>query len=290
MYEIWNLILKNVANIITLKMIIYIIKKSKIKNKEGKWESHIVDLLVPKVEELNNLLFKYHTNSCHSNYKELKHQFNKNKIGYIGIDVLLEDYVRDCPVCCQTSKDLKRMDPIKSIEVESPDSRYVFDITYLNEDMSKAFGIKYILSILDCFSRKANIYGTNTKNAEILLKYVTDFCLNNNIPNEFICDNGAEFKNRIFKNFCEIHNIKFLHGAPYSPHSQGIVERFNYTMKKYLCKEYIANNNNNLVFENIKFKIVNFYNNKIHRILGMSPIKAYKITDITKIKEINKKK
>ena len=124
---------------------------------------------------------------------------------------------------------------------------------------------------MDCFSRKANIYGTNTKNAEILLKYVTDFCLNNNIPNEFICDNGAEFKNRIFKNFCEIHNIKFLHGDPYSPHSQGIVERFNYTMKKYLCKEY-------------------FYNNKIHRILGMSPIEAYKITDITKIKEINEKK
>lgn len=182
------------------------------------------------------------------------------------------------------------MDPIKSIEVEGPDSRYAFDITYLNEDMSKAFGIKYILFILDCFSRKANIYGTNTKNAEILLKYVTDFCLNNNIPNEFICDNGAEFKNRIFKNFCEIHNIKFLHGAPYSPLSQGIVERFNYTMKKYLCKEYIANNNNNLVFENIKFKIVNFYNNKIHRILGMSPIEAYKITDITKIKEINEKK
>lgn len=35
-------------------------KKSKFKNKEGKWESHIVDLLVPKIEDLNNLLFKYH--------------------------------------------------------------------------------------------------------------------------------------------------------------------------------------------------------------------------------------
>ena len=125
-----------------------------------------------KVEELNNLLFKFHVNSCHSNYKELKDQFNKNKIGYIGIDQLLQDYVRYCPVCCQTSKDLKRNDPIKTIEDEGPDSRYAFDITYLNEDMSKAFGIKYILSILDCFSRKANIYGLIQKNAEKLLKFV----------------------------------------------------------------------------------------------------------------------
>ena len=54
---------------------------------------------------------------------------------------LLEDYVRNCPVCCQTSRDLIRKDSIKYIEVEGPDERYSFDITYLKEDMSKAFGI-----------------------------------------------------------------------------------------------------------------------------------------------------
>ena len=93
-------------------------------------------------------------------------------------------------------------------------------------------------------------------------KNIKDFCLNNNIPNEFISDNGPEFKNRLFNKFYKNHNIKFLYGAPYSSHNQGIVERFNYTIKKYLCKEFIANNNQNLVFENIKFKIINFYNNK----------------------------
>lgn len=41
--------------------------------------------------------------------------------------------------------------------------------------MVKAFGIKYILSIIDCFSRKGNIYGTNSKNANILFSFVIDF-------------------------------------------------------------------------------------------------------------------
>lgn len=59
--------------------------------------------------------------------------------------------------------------------------------------MSKVYGIKYILSILDCFSRKGNIYGSNSKKSDLLLKYIEDFCLNNNRPKEFISDNGAEF-------------------------------------------------------------------------------------------------
>lgn len=85
-------------------------------------------------------------------------------------------------------------------------------------------------------------------------------------------------------NFVKNIIIKLLHGSPYSQHSQGIVEKFNYTIKKYFCKEFITNQRNNLIFENIKFKIVNFNNNKKHRILGMSPVDAYKITDPSKIK------
>ena len=40
----------------------------------------------------------------------------------------------------------------------------------------------------------------------------------------------------------------------------------------------------------MKFKIINFYNNRTHRILGMNPVNAYKITDKAKIKELNDKK
>ena len=33
------------------------------------------------------------------------------------------------------SKDIKRKDPVKSIEYDGPDSRYAFDLTYLNKDI-----------------------------------------------------------------------------------------------------------------------------------------------------------
>ena len=112
---------------------LYYKKKVKFKNIQNKWENKIIDMYVPTINQLNELLYKYHVNTCHSNYKELRELFTKNNIGYIGIDNLLEGYVSNCPVCCQTARTLHRTDPIKSININGPDYQYVFDITYLNQ-------------------------------------------------------------------------------------------------------------------------------------------------------------
>ena len=109
----------------------------------------------------------------------------------------------------------------------------------------------------------------------------------NNSPKELASDNGGEFKNKIFNGFCKDNNISFIQGAPYNPHSMGIVERFNYTIKKYLSKEYIANGSNNLIFEDYRLKIINYYNSNSHRLIGTCPNKAYKIIDDTEKKKIN---
>ena len=74
---------------------------------------------------------------------------------------------------------------------------------------------------------------------------------------------------------------------PFNARAQGTIERFNYTIKKYLSKEFIANGNNPIDFQKVKSKIINYYNNKYHRFIGMSPNEAYKITNLDEIKKIN---
>ena len=37
--------------------------------------------------------------------------------------------------------------------------------------------------------------------------------------------NGKEFKNKIIEKYLKEHDIKYIHGVPYNPHSQGVVER-----------------------------------------------------------------
>ena len=52
---------------------------------------------------------------------------------------------------------------------------------------------------------------------------------------------------------------------------------------KYLGKEYVSNGKNKLNLENSKFKVINFYNNKIVIFIGATPNLVYKITDNNKI-------
>lgn len=143
--------------------------------------------------------------------------------------------------------------------------------------------------MLDVFSRKGIIFGLNNKEVNSVLPYIIDFCEIHNIPREFASDNGAEFKNKFFNDFCAVNNIKFIHGMPFSPHAQDTIERFNNSIKKCLTKEYLANEEKTIDFKTVKIKVINFYNNKFHRHIGMTPNEAYKITDkeeINKIKEI----
>ena len=120
---------------------------------------------------------------------------------------------------------------------------------------------------MDVFSRKAMIYGINSKESKMIITYIIDFCSNHNIPKEFSSDNGAEFKNKFFDDYCQMNNIKFLHGMPFNARAQGTIERFNYTIKKNLLKEFIANGNNLIDFQKVKSKIINYYNNKYHRLM-----------------------
>ena len=85
---------------------LYYKKRNKYKNKEGKLEFETINCYVPKLEELNNLVYKYHPEPCHANYKELKHSFLKHIIWFIGLDKLFQNYILNCPIYCQSSRNL----------------------------------------------------------------------------------------------------------------------------------------------------------------------------------------
>ena len=251
--------------------------------KESKFEY----TYVPTIVELNEKLFDYHCNNFHCNEKDLIQIFKNNNMNFYGLQTIIQEYVKSCPVCVQNMKTVHRKEPVKPINVDGPNKRYEFDITNLNDDLQEAYGIKYLLCIIDVFSRKGMIYGLQNKHADNILQNIIEFCLNNGFPEEFLSDNGPELKNNKTNEFCIKNNIRYIHGIPYNPHSQGTIERFHYTIKKYLAKEYISNNYKRLNFNETRIKVINYYNNKIHRMLGVSPNTASKITNIEEINKIN---
>ena len=102
--------------------------------------------------------------------------------------------------------------------------------------MSNAYDVKYLLGIIDVFSRKGMIYKQNDKKLVNIIPNILEFCANNSFPEEFVSDNGPEFKNARLKEICEKENIVFIHGIPYNPHTQGTLEKFHYTIKNIWVK------------------------------------------------------
>lgn len=134
---------------------------------------------VPTVSELNEKLYEYHAENFPCNYRDVQDLFKKNNIGFYGLNNLIEEYVSNCPVCIQSSRTIHRTNPVKFINVNGPNISYKFDLTYLNNDLASAFGVKIILSVIDVFSRKAMIYRANDKITDNLIKYILEFFANN---------------------------------------------------------------------------------------------------------------
>ena len=59
------------------------------------------------------------------------------------------------------------------------------------------------------------------------------------------------------------------------------------TLLKNTQPKNISNNYKKLNYNETRIKVINYYNNKIHLMLGVSPNTAAKITNIEKINNIN---
>ena len=132
--------------------------KIKYKNKEdNKIEYKDLSFIVPTVDLLNSKLIEFHVNNFHCNYVDVQQFFKDNNIGFYGLNKLIEEYVANYPVCDQMAKTILKNNPINSIEVAGHNIRYEFDLTFLNSDFADAYGVRYLLSIIDVFNRKGMI-------------------------------------------------------------------------------------------------------------------------------------
>jgi len=68
-------------------------------------------------------------------------------------------------------------------------------------------------------------------------------------------------------------SIKHVHGRPYHPQSQGMVENFNKYIKKYLALSLLAEGNFDLP-EQVQL-IVDGYNDRIHSVTKKTPREVF---------------
>mmetsp|Transcript_40002 Transcript_40002/g.103407 ORF Transcript_40002/g.103407 Transcript_40002/m.103407 type:complete len:1225 (-) Transcript_40002:8691-12365(-) len=97
-------------------------------------------------------------------------------------------------------------------------------------------GIRYFCVMVDCFSKMAWVMPMATKEASqvlFALSFVFEFC-GYGFPQAVRMDNGSEFVAAEVKNYLLRNGVVVHYGKVNRPEGQGVVERFNRTLKGYI--------------------------------------------------------
>ena len=102
-----------------------------------------------------------------------------------------------------------------------------------------AYGYRYVLTIIDHFSRFTKFYKLKTRNTEEVSRNFQDFLYDFGVPDVVILDNAREFTANQFRELCLGCNIQLGYTTPYHPQGNSLTERMHHTMKcvlANLCK------------------------------------------------------
>lgn len=140
---------------------------------------------------------------------------------------------------------------------------YQCDLVDMSKFADENNGFKWLITIIDTFSKKAWAYKMKNKSAESIVTVMTPFFKKNKC-NKIEFDQGGEFKNRLFLDLLKKHKIKYFH--VYSDRKCAIVERFNRTLKTRMYRSFTSRGSHRWI--DVLQDLINAYNSSKHRSIG----------------------
>uniref|UniRef100_A0A2S2R9P6 RNA-directed DNA polymerase n=1 Tax=Sipha flava TaxID=143950 RepID=A0A2S2R9P6_9HEMI len=147
--------------------------------------------------------------------------------------------IRTCETC-QKTKIFNRLTrgPTKSLSTQQP--LEIVSIDLMGPLPSGQFGAKYILAIIDIFSKYIKLYTLRRATTNTIIKCI----INKYIPlmgpiQAVLTDNGTQFHSKQWTTTLDEHNIRIIHTTTYNPESNP-VERANREIGRIL-RTYCSN-------------------------------------------------
>ena len=150
-------------------------------------------------------------------------------------------FCRSCDVCQRTVKrgSVKKV-PLGSMPlIDTPFKRVAVDIVGPIAPPSEA-GHRYILTLVDYATRYPEAVPLKKITTEAVAEALLDIYSRVGIPEEVLTDQGTRFMSECMQEVSRLLSIKVLTSTPYHPICNGLVERWNGTLKsmlKRLCQD-----------------------------------------------------
>lgn len=141
------------------------------------------------------------------------------------------------------------------------------DLMDLKKFASHNSGTKYLLTIIDIFSKYAYAVPLKNKNALSLLKGFKSV-FKHQKPKNLQTDRGSEFYNKHVQNLFATENV--FHYSTHSDTKASVVERFNRTLKEKLFRVFTYRNS--YKYADVLNSLIKSYNHSVHRSIGIAPV------------------
>jgi hypothetical protein len=154
-------------------------------------------------------------------------------------------------------------------------------------------GYKYILCIIDVFTRKVWTYAMKKKDndnvQESFKKFLQQSGIQNNTPTILMSDNDSTFINKSFQEILEKNKIIHQPNIIDDHHALGLIDRFARTIKTIFTRLFVQTKSDNWI-DHID-EIVGNYNNNGHTAIdNIKPNDAFLKKNLKKIYNINYEK
>ena len=141
------------------------------------------------------------------------------------------------------------------------DSIWAADLVDMQSFAKNNKGFKYILMIIDLFSKYGWAFPMKTKTGLEVTKNFEHLFKTQNSPKKLWTDKGKEFYNRYMSDLLKTKNIQLY--STENEEKSSVVERWNRTIKRIMWKYFTANNT--LKYIDVLPDIIQKYNNTYHR-------------------------
>ena len=145
------------------------------------------------------------------------------------------EFCRGCPTCQRSAqRRIKRAPLVPLPIITEPFSRVAMDI--VGPLPRCRSGNKYILVLCDYGTKYPEAIPLKSIDAEHIAEQLIGVFSRIGIPREILTDQGSNFTSQLLAELYRLLNIHPIVTSPYHPQTDGLVERFNQTLKSMLSR------------------------------------------------------
>ena len=197
--------------------------------------NQIVQLVVPK--PYRKSVMKLAHEGIMGGHQGVKKTTDKILLGFFwpGLQADVSRFCQSCDICQRTiSKGRVPRVPLGKMPViDVPFKRIAVDLVGPIQPITSRKN-RYILTVVDCATRYPEAVALPNIETTTVAEALVQIFSRVGVPQEILSDQGTQFTSDLMRDIGRLLSIKQMTTSPYHPACNGLVERFNGTLKKIL--------------------------------------------------------